>query len=126
MKIIVTDEKDSRYVEFCQSFNCEIDIPQVVLLLLNDVKTIGCASFRVYDADSIEIMTLFVDLNRDFEKISYDLVKQLEKIAMDLDFKTSYVFLDEDDLIFRIFKKLDYQFIDDDKMGMKKDFRSLV
>lgn len=126
MKIVVTDEKDSRYVEFCRSFNCKIDDPQIVLLLLNDVKTIGCTSFKVYDIYSIEVMTLFVDLNRDFEKISYDLIKQLEKIAMDLDFKTSYVFLDEDDLLFRIFEKLDYRLVNDGKMGMKKDFRSLV
>ncbi len=126
MKIIVTDEKDNRYIEFCQLFNCKIDDPQIVLLLMNDSKTIGCTSFRVYDADSIEIITLFVDLNRDFEKISYDLIKQLEKIAMDMDFQSSYVFLDDDNLISGIFEKLDYRPVNDGKMGMKKDFRSLV
>ena len=56
MEIIVTDERDERFIEFCKSFGCVLDEPQVVLLLVNYTSTVGCASFKVYDADSIEEM----------------------------------------------------------------------
>lgn len=104
MEVIVTGERDERFVEFCKSFGCILDEPQVVLLLLNYRSTVGCASFKIFDKDSIEIISLFVDA-KNREEISYKLVKQLEKIALDLGFKESYAFLDEDDLLLDIFKK---------------------
>ena len=56
-----------------------------------------------------------------------DQIKQLEKIAIDLEFKASYVFLDEEDLLFDIFRKLDYQIVSaDDEILIKKEFRSLI
>ena len=61
MEIIVTDERDERFVEMCSSFGCKVDDPQVVLLLNNFGKIVGCASFKVYDADSAEITTLFLN-----------------------------------------------------------------
>ena len=54
MEIIVTDERDERFIEFCDSFGCFIDEPQVVLLLNNFGKIVGCTSFKVYDAISCE------------------------------------------------------------------------
>ena len=54
-------------------------------------------------------------------------VKQLEKIALDLGFKESYAFLDEDDLLLDIFKKMDYQIVSNDgEILIKKEFRSLI
>ena len=127
MEVIVTDERDERFIEFCKSFGCVLDEPQVVLLLVNYDSTVGCASFKVFDADSIEIISLFVDSNKNREEISYKLIKQLEKIAIDLDFRASYVFLDEKDVLFEIFEKLDYQIVSaEDKILIKKEFRSLV
>ena len=38
MEIIVTDERDERFIELCNSFGCTINEPQVVLLL-NNYKT---------------------------------------------------------------------------------------
>ena len=126
MEVIVTDERDERFVEFCKSFGCILDEPQVVLLLLNYRSTVGCASFKIFDKDSIEIISLFVDA-KNREKISYKLVKQLEKIAMDFGFRQSYAFLDEDDLLLDIFKKMDYQIVSNDgEILIKKEFRSLI
>ena len=127
MEVIVTDERDERFIEFCKSFGCVLDEPQVVLLLENYASTVGCASFKVYDAESIEINSLFIDSIKNQEELSYKLIKQLEKIAIDLDFKASYVYLDEDDLALKIFKKLDYQIVsNDDEILIKKEFRSLI
>lgn len=126
MEVIVTDERDERFIEFCKSFDCILDEPQVVLLLLNYKSTVGCASFKIFDKDSIEIISLFVDA-KNREDISYKLVKQLEKIAIDLGFRESYAFLDEDDLLLGIFKKMDYQIVSNDgEILIKKEFRSLI
>ena len=125
MEIIVTDERDERFIEFCDSFGCFLDEPQVVLLLSNFGKTVGCTSFKVYDADSCEITTLFLNSYDDREKIAYKLVRQLEKVAIDYEFKSVLVSFDSDeDILIDIFKKLDYEFIDD--VWMKKEFKSLV
>ena len=127
MEVIVTDERDERFIEFCKSFGCVLDEPQVVLLLENYTSSVGCASFKVYNAESIEINSLFIDSVKNQEELSYKLIKQLEKIAIDLDFKASYVYLDEEDLALEIFKKLDYQIVsNDDEILIKKEFRSLI
>ena len=127
MEVVVTDEMDERFIDFCQSFGCVLDEPQVVLLLVNRDSTVACTSFKVYDADSIEINSLFVDSRKDRERISYKLLKQLEKIAIDLEFKSSYASLDEDDLALEIFRKLDYNIVNNtDGILIKKEFRSLI
>ncbi|WP_407375066.1 GNAT family N-acetyltransferase [Methanobrevibacter sp.] len=125
MEIIVTDERDERFIEFCASFGCEINEPQVVLLLNSFSKIVGCASFKVYDADSAEITTLFLNSYDEREKIAYKLIRQLEKIAMDYEFKNVVVSFDsKEDILIEIFEKLDYQF--EDELLMKKDFKSLI
>ena len=125
MEVIVTDEKDERFIEFCASFGCFIDEPQVVLLLNNFNKTVGCASFKVYDSDSCEIVTLFLNSYDDREKIAYKLIRQLEKIAIDYEFKSIVVSFDsKEDILIEIFEKLDYSFVDE--LLMKKEFKSLL
>ena len=125
MEIIVTDEMDERFVEFCASFGCAVEDPQVVLLLTSFGKTVGCTSFKVYDADSAEITTLFLNSYDDREKIAYKLIRQLEKIAMDYEFKSVVVKFDsKEDILVDIFEKLDYHFVDDNLM--KKEFKSLI
>ncbi len=119
MEIIVTDERDVRFVEFCRSFGCVVDDPQVVLLLNRFGKVVGCASFKVYDSDSCEITTLFLNSYDDREK------RQLEKIAMDYEFKSVVVSFDSrEDILVEIFEKLDYQFVDE--LLAKKEFKSLI
>lgn len=125
MEIIVTDERDERFIEFCASFGCRIEDPQVVLLLDNFGKIVGCSSFKVYDADSAEIITLFLNSYDNREKIAYKLIRQLEKIAMDYEFKNVVVKFDSrEDILVDIFEKLDYHFVDDNLM--KKEFKSLI
>lgn len=128
MEIVVTDERDERFIEFCASFGCEVDEPQVVLLLMNFGKTVGCSSFKVYDVDSAEITTLFLNSYDNREKIAYKLIRQLEKIAMDYEFKSIVVsFESRDDILIEIFEKLDYQSVEDsDEILLKKEFKSLV
>ena len=125
MEIIVTDETDERFVEFCKSFGCFLDDPQVVLLLVSFKKTVGCDSFRVYYSQSAEITTLFLNSYDEREKIAYKLIRQLEKIAIDYEFKSIVVSFDSrDDILVEIFEKLDYQFVDDSLM--KKEFKTLL
>ena len=127
MEVIMTDERDERFIELCKSFGCILDEPQVVLLLVSYDSTVGCASFKVFDSDSVEIISLFVNLAKNRESISYKLIKQLEKIAIDLQFKASYVRLDENDLALEIFEKLDYEIADKkEEILLKKEFRSLI
>ncbi len=128
MEIVVTDERDERFVDMCESFGCFIDDPQVVLLLMNFGKTVGCTSFKVYDADSAEIITLFLNSYDDRERISYKLIRQLEKIAMDYEFKSVVVSFDSrEDILIEIFEKLDYHFVEnDDEILLKKEFKSLI
>ena len=125
MEIIVTDERDERFVEMCSSFGCEVNEPQVVLLLNNFGKTVGCASFKVYDSESAEITTLFLNSYDNRERISYKLIRQLEKIAMDYEFKSIVVSFDSrEDILIEIFEKLDYRFTED--LLMKKEFKSII
>ena len=127
MEIIVTDERDERFVKFCDSFGCFLDEPQVVLLLTSFGKTVGCTSFKVYDADSAEITTLFLNSYDDREKIAYKLIRQLEKIAIDYGFKSVVVNFDsEEDILIGIFEKLDYVKIGSDEIQYKKEFKSLI
>ena len=128
MEIVVTDERDERFIGICESFGCFIDEPQVVLLLMNFNKTVGCTSFRVYDADSAEITTLFLNSYDERERISYKLVRQLEKIAMDYEFKSIVVSFDSrDDILIEIFEKLDYKFAENtDEILLKKEFKTLI
>lgn len=128
MEIIVTDERDERFIEFCNSFGCFLEEPQVVLLLTNFGKTVGCSSFKVYDGDSAEITTLFLNSYDDREKIAYKLIRQLEKIAIDYEFKSVVVSFDsEEDILIDIFKKLDYHLVDgSDELLFKKEFKSLI
>lgn len=125
MEIIVTDERDERFIEFCDSFGCSVEEPQVVLLLDSFRKIVGCTSFKVYDSDSCEITTLFLNSYDDRERIAYKLIRQLEKIAIEYEFKSIVVSFDSrEDILIEIFEKLDYRFVDD--LLMKKEFKSLI
>ena len=64
MEIIVTDERDERFIEFCASFGCRIEDPQVVLLLDNFGKIVGCSSLTIYDADSAEFWEKLYEIEK--------------------------------------------------------------
>ena len=125
MEIIVTNEQDERFINLCKSFGCTIEEPQVVLLLNNYKKTVGCASFKVYDSQYAEITTLFLNSYENREKIAYKLIRQLEKIAIDNEFLGFIVSFDSrEDILIEFFEKLDYSFCDD--LLMKKEFNIII
>ena len=128
MEVILTDERDERFQELCKSFGCEISEAQVVLLLKNFKKIVGCTSFKLKDANSCEITTLFLNSYENREKISYKLIRQLEKIAIDMEFKNIYVsFESREDILIEVFEKLDYYFIEqENQILMKKEFKSVI
>ena len=127
MEIVVTDERDERFIKFCDSFGYFLDEPHVVLLLMNFGKTVGCTSFKVYDEDSAEITTLFLNSYDDRERIAYKLIRQLEKIAIEYGFKSVVVSFDSrEDILIEIFEKLDYHFVDSEDIILKKEFKSLI
>lgn len=125
MELIVTNERDERFLELCESFGYLIEEPQVVLLLKNYSKILGCTSFKVHDSDSAEITTLFLNSYSDRDRITYKLIRQLEKIAIDYEFNSIVVTFDSaEDILIEIFEKLDYKFIDD--LLMKKEFNKII
>ena len=121
MELILTNETDERFINYCKEFGCEIKEPQVVLLLTNFNKIIGCSSFKEYDENSCEITTLFLNSYENREKITLKLIRQLEKIAIDYEFKNMIVtFESKESLLIEFFEKLEYKFIDE--LIMKKEF----
>ena len=125
MEIILTDETDIRFINYCREYGCEVQDPQVVLLLNNFNKTVGCASFKVYDSQSCEITTLFLNSYEERSKIAFKLIRQLEKIAIDYEFKRIIVsFESKEDILIEIFERLGYEF--SDELVMKKEFKSLI
>ena len=125
MEIILTDETDIRFINYCREFGCEVRDPQVVLLLNNFNKTVGCVSFKVYDSQSCEITTLFLNSYEERSKIAFKLIRQLEKIAIDYEFKRIIVsFESKEDILIEIFERLGYEF--SDELVMKKEFKSLI
>ena len=113
MEIIVTDETDERFVEFCKSFGCFLDDPQVVLLLVSFKKTVGCASFRVYDSQSAEITTLFLNSYDEREKIAYKLIRQLEKMKAFESSHTMYRHVFSNGMIISSSKKENIEYMKD-------------
>ena len=128
MEVILSDENDERFIKLCRSFGCEIRDPQVVLLLNKLDKTLGCISFKVISSDICEITTLFLNSHDNQKKIAYKLIRQIEKIAMDYEFKNIIVaFETKEDILIDIFKKLNYQFVDDsEEVIMKKEFKIMI
>ena len=128
IEIILTDEKDERFINFCQSFESIINTPQTVLLLRNNNKIEGCASFKKLDASYCEITTLFLNSFKNRDKIAFKLIRQLEKVAIDMDLKKIIVTFDSGEgILIDLFDKLDYHIKSSDgEVLMEKDFKRLI
>lgn len=59
MEIIVTDERDERFIKFCKSFGCSIDEPQVVLLLDNFGKLSDAVVSKCMTANLVKLQLYF-------------------------------------------------------------------
>ncbi len=109
--------------------------PHIVILALNWGKPIACASFRLFDKDTIEIKRVYVKKRYRRKGIAYKLVKQLEKLAMEENFRYSVIETGSDnEAAINLYKKLDYEIIDnfgqfegDDLcICMRKEFKTMI
>ena len=98
MESVITDERDERFIELTKELDNEYfqlygDIVKkyeeyndlkdshIVALALNWDRPIACASFKLFDKDTIEIKRVYVKKRYRRKGIAYKLVKQLEKLA---------------------------------------------
>ncbi|MBE6511739.1 MAG: GNAT family N-acetyltransferase [Methanobrevibacter olleyae] len=152
MESVIIDEKDERFIELTKELDNEyfmkygdvvkkyegyndLKDPHIVILALNWGKPIACASFKLFDNDTIEIKRVYVKRRYRRKGIAYKLVKQLEKLAMEENFKYSIIETGrENEAAINLYKKLDYEIIDNfgifegDELCicMKKQFKSLI
>ena len=152
MEVIITHERDERFIELSDKLNQEyydnlgemalkyedyneLNVPHLVLLVLNWDKPIACVSYKIFNDNSIEIKRLYVTKRHRNKGIAHKLVKQIEKVAIDYGFKYSYLVTGVNNIAaINLYKKLDYEVIDnfgmfkDDEncICMKKEFKSLL
>ena len=152
MESIITNEKDERFIELTKELDNEyfqrlgdvvkkyeqyndLNDPHIVILALNWGKPIACASFRLFDKDTIEIKRVYVKKRYRRKGIAYKLVKQLEKMAMEENFRYSVIETGRDnEAAINLYKKLDYEIIDnfgqfegDDLcICMRKEFKTMI
>ena len=148
MDTILTDEKDERFLELVReldrgyyerigddlskydSYN-EFKHPHVVILALDNDIAVACASYRIFDEDSVEFKRVYVKKEYRKRGIAYNIITQLEKLVIKDNFKYSYIVTGKNNMAaIRLYEKLNYhlidnfgQFIDDDAViCMKKEF----
>ena len=142
MESVITNEKDERFIELTKELDNEwfqLRGDEVLKYQeYNDIKwgkPIACASFRLFDKDTIEIRRVYVKKRYRRKGIAYKLIKQLEKLAMEENFKFSVIETGrENTAAINLYKKLDYEVIDsfgmfegdDFCICMKKQFKSLI
>lgn len=152
MESIITDERDERFIELTKELDNEyfqlygdlvkkyeeyndLKDPHIVLLVLNWGRPIACASYKLFDKDSIEIKRVYVKRRYRRKGIAYKMVKQLEKLAIEENFKYSVIETgSENEAAINLYKKLDYEIIDnfgqfegDDMcLCMKKEFKTMI
>ena len=149
MDTIYTDEKDERFLELVgeldrgyyeligdelskyDSYN-DFKDSHVVILAVDKDNAVACASYRVFDNDSVEFKRVYVKSEYRKRGIAYNLIKELEKSAVKSDFKYSYIVTGKNNQpAIRLYEKLNYylidnfgQFKDDDVVVcMKKEFK---
>lgn len=152
MESVITNEKDERFIELTKELDNEyfqkygdivnkykeyndLDDPHIVALALNWGKPIACASFKLFDKDTIEIKRVYVKKRYRRKGIAYKLVKQLEKLAMEENFRYSIIETGRENIAaIKLYEKLDYEQIDnfgffegDDMcICMKKEFKTMI
>ena len=149
MDTIYTDEKDERFLELVgeldrgyyerigdelskyDSYN-EFKGPHVVILAVDKDNAVACASYRVFDNDSVEFKRVYVKSEYRKRGIAYNHIKELEKSAVKSSFKYSYIMTGKNNQpAIRLYEKLNYYLIDnfgqfkDDNVVvcMKKEFK---
>ena len=148
MKTVLTDETDERFhnlvseldkgyferigedLKKYENYN-EFKNPHIVILAMDGNNPVACASYRIFDEDSVEFKRVFVKKEYRKRGIAYCLISNLEKIVMINNFKYSYIVTGKKNFAaINLYKKLDYQVIDnigqfsddDVVICMKKEF----
>ena len=151
MDTVFSDEKDERFLKLVDeldrgyyerigdelskydSYN-EFKNPHVVILALDNDTAVACASYRVFDNDSVEFKRVFVKKEYRKRGIAYNLIVQLEKSVIERNFRYSYIVTGKNNhAAIGLYKKLNYelidnfgQFGDDDRVVcMRKEFEHL-
>ena len=151
MDIVFSDEKDERFLKLVDELDAgyyerigdelskydsynEFKNPHVVILALDNDTAVACASYRVFDNDSVEFKRVFVKKEYRKRGIAYNLIVQLEKSVMEGNFRYSYIVTGKNNhAAIGLYEKLNYelidnfgQFRDDDRVVcMKKEFEHL-
>ncbi len=148
METILTDEKDERFLGLVSeldrgyyerigdelskydSYN-EFKHHHVVILALDNDIAVACASYRIFDEDSVEFKRVYVKKEYRKRGIAYNIITQLEKLVIKDNFRYSYIVTGKYNMAaIRLYEKLDYQLIDnfgqfeddDAVICMKKEF----
>ena len=151
MDIVFSDEKDERFLKLVDELDAgyyerigdelskydsynEFKNPHVVILALDNDTAVACASYRVFDNDSVEFKRVFVKKEYRKRGIAYNLIVQLEKSVMEGNFRYSYIVTGKNNhAAIGLYEKLNYelidnfgQFGDDDRVVcMRKEFEHL-
>ena len=151
MDIVFSDEKDERFLKLVDELDAgyyerigdelskydsynEFKNPHVVILALDNDTAVACASYRVFDNDSVEFKRVFVKKEYRKRGIAYNLIVQLEKSVIERNFRYSYIVTGKNNhAAIGLYKKLNYeliynfgQFGDDDRVVcMRKEFEHL-
>ena len=151
MDIVFSDEKDERFLKLVDELDAgyyerigdelskydsynEFKNPHVVILALDNDTAVACASYRVFDNDSVEFKRVFVKKEYRKRGIAYNLIVQLEKSVIERNFRYSYIVTGKNNhAAIGLYKKLNYELIDnfgqfgnDDRVVcMRKEFEHL-
>ena len=151
MDTVFSDEKDERFLKLVDELDAgyyerigdelskydnynEFKNPHVVLLALDNDTAVACASYRIFDNDSVEFKRIYVKKEYRKRGIAYYLIVQLEKSVIERNFRYSYIVTGKNNhAAIGLYKKLNYelidnfgQFGDDDRVVcMRKEFEHL-
>ena len=129
MDTVFSDEKDERFLKLVDELDAgyyerigdelskydsynEFKNPHVVILALDNDTAVACASYRVFDNDSVEFKRVFVKKEYRKRGIAYNLIVQLEKSVIERNFRYSYIVTGKNNhAAIGLYKKLNYELI---------------
>ena len=126
MKTLITDEKDERFIKLVRELDKgyyqrigeelsrydkynSLETHHVVILLMTSNEGVACASYRVFNKNSVEFKRVYV--KREYRKkgIAFKIIKQLEQNAIEKGFKHAYIITGKNNIpAIRLYEKLDY------------------
>ena len=104
----------------------------MVLLAFDNGIAVACASYRLFDNDSVEFKRVYVKNEYRKRGIAYNMIIQLEKSVIESGFKYSYIVTGKNNQpAIKLYKKLNYELIynfgqfkyDDTVICMKKELK---